>query len=108
MKRTDLFQHMESAHPQSAQDYVPSPDKNEVNSTIVPSSGSGNQNIEKRKKPGFKHQCLSCERRFMKRTDLFQHMESAHPQSAQDCVPSTDKNKVKSTIVTSSKLKAEL
>ena len=72
-----------------------------------PVLGSGDQNIKKRKKPGFKHQCLSCERRFLKRTDLFQHMESAHPKSAQDCVPSSDKNEVNSTIVPSSKLKAE-
>ena len=62
-----------------------------------PVSGSGKQNIKKRKKTGFKQQCLLCKRRFLKRSDLFQHKESAHSQSPQDCFHSPDKNEVKSS-----------
>ena len=62
-----------------------------------PVSGPSKPNFQNRKKPGFNHQCLLCERRFLKRMDLFQHTESAHPQ---DCVASTDKNDEKSSEIT--------
>ena len=51
-----------------------------------------------KKKPEFRHPCVSCEKRFLTLTGLKQHMESAHPQSLQDYVPMPDVPDVKSSL----------
>ena len=49
-----------------------------------------------KRKPEFRHPCVSCEKRFLTITGLKQHMESAHPQSLQDFVPIPDVPDIKS------------
>ena len=48
---------------------------------------SGVPNILKKKKPGFNHHCGLCEKRFMKKTNLIQHIEKVHPEIQVDFGP---------------------